>query len=117
MWRIGSCSHGPERYPFSSLSTSGAHNRASVAAHSSDGTDYAIIDSDYGEYPGEEVAGKISWTSMPGDTTAYIRYIEVDPGHRRHGIATALLEHLLDSQGFKGWKMLGNFATKEAKPG
>jgi len=26
------------------------------------GTDYAIIDSDYGEYPGEEVAGKISWT-------------------------------------------------------
>jgi predicted GNAT family acetyltransferase len=71
------------------------------------GTDYAILDN--------KIVGKILWTSMPGDATAYIRYVEVDPDHRRHGIATALLEHLLDSSSFEGWEMLGDFATKEGR--
>jgi len=71
------------------------------------GTDYAIIK--------QKIVGKISWTSMPHDSTAYIRHVEVEPDHQRQGIATALLEHLLDSQGFETWAMLGNYATQEGR--
>ena len=76
------------------------------------GTDYAISGDSYVD---NKLAGKILWTSLSGEHIAYIRYIEVEPDYRRQGIETALLEHLLDSQGFTGWEMLGDFATKEGQ--